>query len=71
MCVHCQVLAARAADESCALPDLSPVISNIVNNTAYSSRWSDEDEKKFSELYKLEKNEKAAKGCGDNLYKDR
>ncbi|XP_067935362.1 X-ray repair cross-complementing protein 5-like isoform X2 [Watersipora subatra] len=65
-----QVLAAKAADETCSLPELSSAISNAVNNTAYSSRWSDREQENFTQLYKLEKNEKLTKGGENNLYKD-
>lgn len=65
-----QVLSARAVDENCTIPDLSPLISNIINNDIYSCRWIESEENKFKELFKLEKVGKDKKDQ-DNVYKDR
>jgi len=65
------VLAARALDDTCHIPELSPMISNIVNSTAYSCRWIDRDQEEFSKLFTLETAAKTAKKNNDNVYKDR
>ncbi|KAF6020788.1 XRCC5 [Bugula neritina] len=65
-----QVLAARALDDTCHIPELSPMISNIVNSTAYSCRWIDRDQEEFSKLFTLETAAKTAKKNNDNVYKD-
>lgn len=66
-----QTLAARAVDERCAIPDISPLITSIIENNLYSRRWIERDQQNFTDLFKLEKVAKASKKDGDNVYKDR
>lgn len=66
-----QVLAAKAEDVECALPEISPSLSNLINNTTYTGRWTEAEQQQFSQLFKLEKNEKLSKESTSNEYKDR
>lgn len=53
------------------MPEVSEMLKQLLNDTAYTSRWSPDSESRLLELFKLER--VATKNTKDmeNVYKDR